>query len=139
MSHRYGKTVRWLGSTLVAGALVVSSGVALADSPERLYQNEVAESADELSVDDLSDEKLRRFLDAAREIREIRREYQERIEEVPSKEREEIQGNAMNEMARVVEESNLDIAEYRQIGHLVENDDDLAQRLDEVATARDDA
>ena len=123
-------------NTLVAGALVLGGSGAIAASPERLYQDEIADEATTVEADDLSDDDLHGFIEAAYEIQSIRAEYADRISEAEPEKRAKLQAEAAEKMAEAIEDQGLDISEYREIGYLLENDDDLPDRLDQVAASK---
>lgn len=118
---------------LLIGALAFGTGAAVADEPERLYQNEAAEEAGDVVADDLKDDKLHGFIDAAHEIVSIREEFASRIEEAEADERPALQAEATEHMAKAIEDNGLAIEEYREIGYLLENEDELSNRLDALA------
>lgn len=130
--HSYRKRVT---NTLVAGALVLGGGGAMAASPERLYQDEIADEAGSVDADELTDDGLHGFIEAAHEIQSIRAEYAEKISEAEPDERAALQAEAAEKMAEAVEDQGLDVSEYREIGYLLENDADLPDRLDRVAAS----
>lgn len=124
---------RTVSNTLLAGALVLGGGAAVAGERGALWLDETANEAGELSAAELEDEALHRFVDAAHDVQAIRREYTERIERADAAERTELQAEAQEKMAQAVENQGLEIADYREIGYLLENDDGLRDRLDRDA------
>lgn len=121
---------RTVSNALVAGALVLGGGTAVASEREALWLDETASEAGEMSAAELEDETLHRFIDAAHEVQAVRREYTERIEQAEAGERADIQAEARERMAQAVEDQGLEIADYREIGYLLENDESLRDRLD---------
>jgi hypothetical protein len=117
----------------MAGALVLGGSGAIAASPDRLYQDEIADAAGSVAVEDLSDDHLHGFIEAAHEIQAIRAEYAGKISEAEPDERAALQAEAGEKMAEAVEDQGLEVSEYREIGYLLENDADLPERLDRVA------
>lgn len=136
MGNRKRSCSRRVTNTLVAGALVLGSSGAIAASPERLYQDEIADEATSVEVDELSDDDLYGFIEAAHQIQSIRAEYAGEISDAEPEERAKLQAEAAEKMAEAIEDQGLDIAEYREIGYLLENDADLPERLDAVAAER---
>lgn len=124
---------RTVSNALVAGALVLGGGTAVASEREALWFDETASEAGEMSAAELEDETLHRFIDAAHEVQAVRREYAERIEQADAGERADIQAEARERMAQAVEDQGLEIADYREIGYLLENDESLRDRLDRAA------
>ncbi len=136
MGNRKRSCSRRVTNTLVAGALVLGGSGAIAASPERLYQDEIADEATTVEVDELSDDDLHGFIEAAHEIQSIRAEYAGKIRDAEPEERARLQAEAAEKMAEAIEDQGLDISEYREIGYLLENDDDLPGRLDAVAAEK---
>lgn len=124
---------RQMTNALLAGALVMGTGAAIANDPERLYQDETADAAGELAADDLSDDEIHRFIDAAHEIVSLREAYAREMRKADPEERPRLQAEARERIAQAVEANGLEIAEYREIGYLLENDGELRQRLESVA------
>lgn len=124
---------RTVSNTLLAGALVLGGGAAVASEREALWLDETASEAGEMSSTELEDETLHRFIDAAHDVQAVRNEYTERIEQADAEERADLLAEAQERMARAIENQGLEIADYRAIGYLLENDDDLGDRLDRAA------
>jgi hypothetical protein len=133
MGNRRRSCSRRVTNTLVAGALVLGSGGALAAAPDRLYEDEIAEEAGSLGVDDVSEDGLHGFIEAAHEIQSIRAAYADKIRDAEPGERAALQAEAAEKMAEAVEDQGLEVSEYREIGYLLENDADLPERFDRVA------
>ena len=133
MGSRRRNCSRRVTNTLVAGALVLGGSGAIAASPERLYQDEIADEASAVEVDEPTDDDLHGFIEAAHEIQSIRAEYAGRISEAEPDQRAALQAEAAEKMAVAVEDQGLEISQYREIGYLLENDADLPDRLDRVA------
>lgn len=126
---------RRMTNALLASALVMGTGAAIANESERLYHDEIADEAGELDAADLSDDKLHRFIDAAHEIVSLRRSFARDIRQAAPQDRPGLLAEARERIAQAVEDNGLEIAEYREIGYLLENDDDLRQRLEAVAAS----
>lgn len=133
MGNRRRNCSRRVTNTLVAGALVLGGSGAIAASPERLYQDEIADEATAVEVGELTDDDLHGFIEAAHEIQSIRAEYAGKISAAEPDERSALQAEAAEKMAEAIEDQGLDVSEYREIGYLLENDEDLPDRLDRVA------
>ncbi|WP_083330650.1 DUF4168 domain-containing protein [Halofilum ochraceum] len=133
MGSRRRNCSRRVTNTLVAGALVLGGSGAIAASPERLYQDEIADEASPVEVDELTDDDLHGFIEAAHEIQSIRAEYAGKISEAEPDKRAALQAEAAEKMAAAVEDQGLELSQYREIGYLLENDADLPARLDRVA------
>lgn len=136
MGNRKRNCSRRVTNTLVAGALVLGGSGAIAAGPDRLYQDETADEAGSVEVDELSDDDLHGFIEAAHEIQSIRASYAEKIRAADAGERASLQAEAAEKMAEAVEDQGLAISEYREIGYLLENDADLPDRLDRVTATK---
>lgn len=121
---------RRMTNALLAGALVMGTGAALANDPERLYQNETADAAGELASEDISDDKIHRFIDAAHQVVSLRDVYAREMRRAESQELPRLRAEAHEHIAQAVEAHGLEVAEYREIGYLLENDEGLLDRLD---------
>jgi hypothetical protein len=133
MGNRRRSCSKRVTNTLVAGALVLGGSGAVAATPDRLYQDEVADEAGSVEADELTDDGLHGFIEAAHEIQSIRAEYAEKVSEAKPSERAALQAEAAEKMAEAIEDQGLDVSEYREIGWLLENDAELPDRLDRVA------
>lgn len=124
---------KYLAAALMAGALTFgTSGAALADDEIHIYYNEIADSAGDLSGDDLSDQDLQLFLFAAQSISDFRAEAQEQLA-AGQGDASEIIANTDANMVEAVRTAGLEPEEYRQIGYLIQNDADVRARLNRVA------
>lgn len=137
MKTRYPR--KTVSNALIAGALVFGGGAAIANEREALWFDEIASNPGEMSASELEDEALHRFIDAAHEIQAIRQEFAERIEQADADEQAALQAEAQEKMAQAVESQGLEVADYREIGYLLENDDGLRDRLDRAAAESSDA
>lgn len=125
MGHRKRSCRRQVTNTLMAGALVLGGGGAIAATPERWYHDEAADGTAGVEVEGLSDDDLHGFIEAAHEIQSIRASYAEKIRAAAADDRASLEAEAAEKMAEAIEDQGLDISEYREIGYLLENDADL--------------
>ena len=125
---------KYLAAALITGALTFgTSGAALADDDDiHIYYNEIADSAGDLSADDLSDQDLQLFLFAAQSVSDFRAEAQEQLE-AGQGDASEIIANTDADMVEAVRTAGLEPEEFRQIGYLIQNDADVRERLNRVA------
>lgn len=114
-----------------AAVAVGAFAPAIAADGADVYEREVAGEANKLSADDVSDGQLESFLEAAREVKTIRSDSVEKIES----DGPDAQKEAQEQMAEAIEDSGLGIQEYRELGFLVEDDDDVRGRLNEVVAS----
>lgn len=123
--------------TLLALALGLgTAGPALAQDDVDIYENEQAEPADDLSADDLNDDELAAFLEAADSVADIRAESAEEIAEA-DEDQGQIIADANERMVEAIEDVGLDTETYRSIGYLFEEDEELAERLNRAAAERE--
>lgn len=123
--------------TLLALALGLgTAGSALAQDDVDIYENEQAEPADDLSPDDLNDDELAAFLEAADSVADIRAESAEEIAEA-DEDQGQIIADANERMVEAIEDVGLDTETYRSIGYLFEEDEELAERLNRAAAERE--
>lgn len=123
-----------IAGALVAGALTLGlAATASADDGMDLYMDEVADDAGDLSADDVTDEHLENFVIASEAVRDLRAERASTIAELEGEEAEEMMADAAESMADAVEATDLTIEEYRRIGYLIGEDDELAERLETAA------
>ncbi|MFN2362317.1 MAG: DUF4168 domain-containing protein [Marinobacter sp.] len=120
-----------------AGLMFGASATALAEKHDNLYLDEVADKAEELSADDVKSDHLEAFLKSSRELTEARKDYTEKMMEADGDENRiaELMEEAREEMARIVEENDLSVTEYKEIGYLIKDDDDLMDELNKVAAS----
>ena len=118
-----------------AGLMLGASGTALAGEHNNLYLDEVADKAEELSADDVKSSHLEAFLKSSRELTEVRKDYSERIMETDGDEEKvaELMKEAREEMNRIVENNDLSVTQYKEIGYLIQDDADLMKELNNVA------
>lgn len=120
--------IRRTTSPLIAGVFLLGWG-AFAAADQSLYENEVADEASDVSADDVDGDMFDRFIDAANEVEEIRAEYAEKVMDADEGDRADLMAEAEERMAEAVEDHDLDVSEYQEIGYLLENDDDLQERF----------
>ncbi|KPQ01592.1 DUF4168 domain-containing protein [Marinobacter sp. HL-58] len=120
-----------------AGLMFGASATALADEHDNLYLDEVADKAEELTADDVKSDHLEAFLKSSRELTEARKDYTGKMMEADGDENKiaELMEEAREEMASIVEENDLSVTEYKEIGYLIKDDDDLMDELNKVAAS----
>lgn len=129
---------RTIASLLCAVGLTFgASATAVADEHEDLYLDEVASEAEELSADDVEEGHLESFLKSSSELTEVRKDYSDQIMEADGDAEKiaELMKEARDEMASIVEDNDLSVTEYKEIGYLIQNDDDLMEALNKVAAS----
>lgn len=78
----------------------------------------------------IQDSTLRRFADAYPRVREIQRAYERRVRLADDRQEAlRLQQQVDAEMTAVIEESDLDVAEYNRVAVRVARDDDLRARV----------
>jgi hypothetical protein len=83
---------------------------------------------------DFSDEQLQQFADASQEIAVISQEYTERLHAAEDEQtQQEVRMEANDRMVEVVEDSGLDVDTFNAIGHAIQQDPELMQRVQQMA------
>lgn len=86
----------------------------------------------------ISDEKLQRFVVAMSEIREIRMEYGPKLQEADNEEEQNrIRKEGREEMIEAIEDTGLEADEYNRIGRRINNDEELKNRVRDLAQEQD--
>ena len=116
---------------LLLALALAGTGPAMAGSHHDLYENEVAERST-LGSEDIDDDMLAGFYIASRNVAEVRAEYTEQIRNADESDRADLRRQANEGMARVIENADMDVETYREIGYLLHNDDELLRRLNNV-------
>lgn len=125
---------RYIASLMCAAGLMFgASTAAVADEHDNLYLDEVADDAKELSADDVKSDHLEAFLKSSKALTEARKDYSEKIMEADGDKAAELMKEAREEMAKIVEDNDLSVTEYKEIGFLIQDDEDLMKELNKVA------
>ncbi|MCG6657752.1 DUF4168 domain-containing protein [Halomonas campisalis] len=83
---------------------------------------------------DFSDDQLQQFADASQEIAVISQEYTERLHAAEDEQAQnEVRMEANDKMVEVVEDSGLDVDTFNAIGHAIQQDPELMQRVQAMA------
>ncbi|PMR77750.1 DUF4168 domain-containing protein [Billgrantia endophytica] len=83
---------------------------------------------------DFSDDQLQQFADASQDIAVISQEYTERLHAAEDEQtQQEVRMEANDRMVEVVEDSGLDVDTFNAIGHAIQQDPELMQRVQEMA------
>ncbi|MFQ3789205.1 DUF4168 domain-containing protein [Halomonas sp. A29] len=83
---------------------------------------------------DFSDDQLQQFADASQDIAVISQEYTERLHAAEDEQtQQEVRMEANDRMVEVVEENGLDVDTFNAIGHAIQQDPELMQRVQQMA------
>ncbi|EWG99312.1 DUF4168 domain-containing protein [Halomonas sp. BC04] len=83
---------------------------------------------------DFSDDQLQQFADASQDIAVISQEYTERLHAAEDEQtQQEVRMEANDKMVEVVEDSGLDVDTFNAIGHAIQQDPELMQRVQQMA------
>ncbi|WP_043527890.1 DUF4168 domain-containing protein [Litchfieldella xinjiangensis] len=86
------------------------------------------------TAQDFSDDQLQQFADASMEIAVISQEYTQRLQSAEEEsQQQEIRMEANDKMVEVVEDSGLEVETFNAIGHAIQQDPELMQRVQEMA------
>lgn len=84
---------------------------------------------------EVSDEQLRQFVEAAGEVQSVQEEYAQQIQSTQeADEAQTLRQEAQEKMVSAVEDSGLSVSEYNLIAQRLQQDQSLAERLQEVQT-----
>ncbi|MBZ5486163.1 DUF4168 domain-containing protein [Halomonas aquamarina] len=84
---------------------------------------------------DFSDQELQQFADASQEIAVISQEYTQRLQEAEDEAaQQEVRTEANDRMIEVVEDSGLDVDTFNAIGQSIQQDPEMMQRVQEMAS-----
>ncbi|GGY00013.1 hypothetical protein GCM10007160_29540 [Litchfieldella qijiaojingensis] len=121
-------TALFSAALLTAGLVSAQAAFAQQDPAQDPTQSQAA------PAQDFSDEQLQQFADASQEIAVISQEYTERLQAAEDEaSQQEIRMEANDEMVKVVEGSGLDVETFNAIGHAIQQDPELMQRVQQMA------
>jgi hypothetical protein len=84
---------------------------------------------------DFSDEQLEQFAGASQEIAVISQDYTQRLQEAEDEQsQQEVRAEANDKMIEVVEESGLDVETFNAIGQAIQQNPEMMQRVQEMAS-----
>jgi len=103
---------------------VFSLGAVHASNYDDVFESEIDEET-ELSADDIEHEDLQAFVQASKELKEIRAEYTSLLHDAEGVLYEDLRSEAVEEMQEAIDDAGLDEETYRGIGYHVQEDDEL--------------
>ncbi|MFO7876206.1 MAG: DUF4168 domain-containing protein [Desulfovermiculus sp.] len=105
--------------------LSLGSSLALAEKAhDDVFETEINEET-EMEAEDIDREDLRNFIQASNKVQDIRKEYTEEIQK--DGDVSELRREAVEKMEEAIQDSDLDVEEYRGIGYHVQQDDELLE------------
>jgi hypothetical protein len=122
-----------MASALVAGLAL--SGSAVAANEDNSGGSGNAEAASEGNAEGnpgetVSDEELEKFAQAYGQIRSVRAQYQQKIQQAEGKEQKsKLKKEGRQEMMGAIQEAGLDVSEYQRIGKQLNQSQELQKRL----------
>lgn len=123
-------TALFSATLLTAG--LISAQAAFAQDPAQ--DPAVAPEQQAAPAQEFSDEQLQQFADASQEIAVISQEYTERLQDAEDETaQQEVRMEANDRMVEVVEGSGLDVDTFNAIGHTIQQDPELMQRVQQMA------
>lgn len=109
--------------------VLLAAGPVIAQENSQSY-NDPAASAQQANY---KDAELKQFIDAQKDINDIRDEYMTKIENVGSQEKaQELQIEANGEMAEAIDEAGLDIPTYNAIATAYNSNPQVRDRVDSM-------
>jgi len=103
---------------------VFSLGAVQASGYDDVFESEIDEETG-LTADDIEHEDLQAFVQASKELREIRDEYSNLLHDAEGVLYEDLRSEVVEEMQGAIEDAGLDEETYRGIGYHVQEDDEL--------------
>ncbi|SDM21853.1 protein of unknown function [Franzmannia pantelleriensis] len=123
-------TALFSAALLTAG--LMSAQAAFAQDPAQ--DPAAAPEQQAVPAQDFSDQELQQFADASQEIAMISQEYTERLQGAEDEAtQQEVRMEANDRMVEVVEDSGLDVDTFNAIGHTIQQDPEMMQRVQEMA------
>lgn len=118
----------------VAGLLVAPLTIAeYAPPPQQQQQQHQAAPPQQTQQVDISDSQLETYVQASSKVDEVRNEYQQKMSNAESAEQaQELQQEALQQMASVVESAGLSVDEYNLIANQLQTNTDLRQRYESL-------
>lgn len=124
-------TALFSAALLTAGLMSAQAAFAQQDPAQ---DPAVAPEQQAAPAQDFSDEQLQQFADASQEIAMISQEYTERLQAAEDEaSQQEVRMEANDRMVEVVEDSGLDVDTFNAIGHSIQQDPEMMQRVQEMA------
>ncbi|MCE8028471.1 DUF4168 domain-containing protein [Billgrantia desiderata] len=122
-------TALFSAALLTAGLMTVQ-----AHAQQDPAQDPAAQPQAQAPAQDFSDDQLQQFADASQEIAVISQEYTERLHAAEDEQaQQEVRMEANDRMVEVVEENGLDVDTFNAIGHAIQQDPELMQRVQQMA------
>ncbi|MBW6390980.1 MAG: DUF4168 domain-containing protein [Halomonas sp.] len=122
-------TALFSAALLAAGLLTVQ-----AHAQQDPAQDPAGQPQAQAPAQDFSDDQLQQFADASQEIAVISQEYTERLHAAEDEQaQQEVRMEANDKMVEVVEQNGLDVDTFNAIGHAIQQDPELMQRVQEMA------
>ncbi|MCE8023129.1 MULTISPECIES: DUF4168 domain-containing protein [Halomonadaceae] len=122
--------------TALFSAALLTAGLmtAQAHAQQDPAQDPAAQPQAQAPAQDFSDDQLQQFADASQEIAVISQEYTERLHAAEDEQaQQEVRMEANDRMVEVVEENGLDVDTFNAIGHAIQQDPELMQRVQQMA------
>lgn len=123
--------------TALFSAALLSAGLMAvqAQAQQDPAQDPAADQAQaQAPAQDFTDDQLQQFADASQDIAVISQEYTERLHAAEDEQtQQEVRMEANDRMVEVVEENGLDVDTFNAIGHAIQQDPELMQRVQQMA------
>jgi len=122
-------------SALFSAALIAAGLMtAQAHAQQDPAQDPAAQSQAQAPAQDFNNDELQQFADASQEIAVISQEYTERLHAAEDEQaQQEVRMEANDRMVEVVEQNGLDVDTFNAIGHAIQQDPELMQRVQQMA------
>lgn len=119
-------------STITAAALAAVFG--LATAMPATAQQQMQQQQQQFSADDVSEQQLESYVEAALDIQTIRQQFQSQMANAGTQEEQQtVQQLASQQMIASIEDVGLSVDEYNAIATAVQSDPELGQKVQEMA------
>lgn len=124
--------------TALFSAALLATGLMTATAHAQEEQNSAQDpmtTQQAAPVQDFSDDQLQQFADASQEIAVVSQEYTQRLQDAEDEAaQQEVRTEANDRMIEVVEDSGLDVDTFNAIGQSIQQDPEMMQRVQEMAS-----
>ncbi|WP_136253529.1 DUF4168 domain-containing protein [Onishia niordana] len=114
-----------LTAALLSAGMLSAPAIAQEDASSDAAQAQAAAPAT-----DFSDETLKQFAEASKEIASVSRDYTERLQNAEDEAaKQEVRMEANEDMVSIVEDSGLEVSTFNAIGQAIQQDPELMKRV----------
>lgn len=117
--------------TALLTAALLSAGMLSAPAiAQENASSDAAQAQAAAPATDFSDETLKQFAEASKEIASVSRDYTERLQNAEDEAaKQEVRMEANEDMVNIVEDSGLEVSTFNAIGQAIQQDPELMKRV----------